>query len=90
MPGAIAGLDDRYLSGLNGKPAALVTRLEGKQVENPSAADCAELGGLLARMHLAARSYGAYLENPRGPEMVARRSGRRPAVPRCAARGPAR
>ena len=67
-PAPIADLDDRYLSGLNGKPAALVTRLEGKPVENPNASDCAELGGLLARMHLAARSYGAYLENPRGPK----------------------
>ena len=67
-PAPIADLDDRYLSGLNGKPAALVTRLEGKPVDSPSAADCAELGGLLARMHLAARSYGGYLENPRGPK----------------------
>ena len=67
-PAPIADLDDRYLSSLNGKPAALVTRLEGEPVENPSAADCAELGGLLARMHLAARSYGGYLENPRGPK----------------------
>src|SRR6185369_11323513 len=67
-PAPIADLDDRYLSSLNGKPAALVTRLEGKPVENPTAADCAELGGLLARMHLAARSYAGYLENPRGPK----------------------
>jgi homoserine kinase type II len=66
-PAPIADLDDRYLSSLNGKPAALVTRLDGEPVENPSAADCSELGGLLARMHLAARSYGGYLENPRGP-----------------------
>jgi homoserine kinase type II len=67
-PAPIADLNDRYLSTLNGKPAALVTRLEGEPVENPGAADCSELGGLLARMHLAARSYGGYLENPRGPK----------------------
>jgi len=66
-PAPIADLNDRYLSSLNGKPAALVTRLEGKSIENPGAAECAELGALLARMHLAARSYGGYLENPRGP-----------------------
>ena len=66
-PAPIADLNDRYFSSLNGKPAALVTRLEGKSIESPSAADCAELGALLARMHLAARSYGGYLENPRGP-----------------------
>ncbi len=67
-PAPIADLGNRYLSSLNGKPAALVTRLEGKSVDSPSAADCAELGALLARMHLAARSYGGYLENPRGPK----------------------
>ena len=67
-PAPIAGLDDRYLSSLNGKPAALVTRLEGASIENPGSADCSELGALLARMHLAARSYGGYLENPRGPK----------------------
>ena len=67
-PAPIAGLDDRYLSSLNGKPAALVTRLEGISIEKPDAADCSELGALLARMHLAARSYGGYLENPRGPK----------------------
>ena len=67
-PAPIADLGDRYLSSLNGKPAALVTRLEGASIENPGVADCAELGALLARMHLAARSYGGYQENPRGPK----------------------
>jgi homoserine kinase type II len=67
-PAPIADLSDRYLQRLNGKPAALVTRLAGKSVERPGTAECAELGALLARMHLAARSYAAYLENPRGPK----------------------
>ena len=67
-PAPIADLGDRYLSTLNGKPAALVTRLEGASQESPGVAECAQLGGLLARMHLAARSYGGYLENPRGPK----------------------
>jgi homoserine kinase type II len=67
-PAPIADLDDRYLSSLNGKPAALVTRLEGASVDDPGPAECAELGGLLGRMHLAARSYGGYMENPRGPK----------------------
>jgi homoserine kinase type II len=66
-PAPIADLSDRYLCALNGKPAALVTRLAGAALERPGEAECAELGGLLARMHLAGRSYGGYLENPRGP-----------------------
>ena len=65
-PAPVADLEDRYFSELNGKPAALVTRLAGRSVEQPGVRHCAALGALLARMHLAGRSYGAYLENPRG------------------------
>jgi homoserine kinase type II len=67
-PAPIADLSDQYLQRLNGKPAALVTRLPGRSLERPGAAECGELGALLARMHLAGRSYPAYLENPRGPK----------------------
>ena len=67
-PAPIADLSDQYLRALNGKPAALVTRLPGRSVERPGAPDCAQLGALLGRMHLAGRSYSAYLENPRGPK----------------------
>ncbi len=67
-PAPIANLADQYLGTLKGKPAALVTRLPGRSLEDPAVAHCEELGALLARMHLAGRSYGAYLENPRGPK----------------------
>jgi homoserine kinase type II len=67
-PAPIADLSDRYLGVLNGKPAALVTRLPGRSLQDPHPAHCAELGALLARMHLAGRSYSAFLENPRGPK----------------------
>jgi homoserine kinase type II len=67
-PAPIADLSDRYLGELNGKPAALVTRLPGRSVDRPGVAECGELGMLLARMHLAGRSYAGYLENPRGPK----------------------
>ena len=67
-PAPIANLSDQYLGALNGKPAALVTRLPGRSLEDPTVQHCAELGSLLARMHLAGRSYSAYLENPRGPK----------------------
>ncbi|MDH4192293.1 MAG: homoserine kinase [Betaproteobacteria bacterium] len=67
-PAPIADLSDRYVSDLNGKPAALVTRLSGRSVESPGVAECGELGALLARMHLAGRSYPAFVENPRGPK----------------------
>jgi homoserine kinase type II len=67
-PAPIADLSDQYLGFLKGKPAALVTRLPGRSLEHPQTAHCAELGALLARMHLAGRSYSAFLENPRGPK----------------------
>jgi homoserine kinase type II len=66
-PAPIADLANALLGELNGKPAALVTRLPGRSIERPGAHECAELGALLARMHLAGRSYGGYLDNPRGP-----------------------
>jgi len=67
-PAPIADLQDRYLQRLNGKPAALVTRLPGRSLEDPGERECGELGALLGRMHLAGRSFPAYLENPRGPK----------------------
>lgn len=66
-PAPIADLADQYLGELNGKPAALVTRLPGKSVKRPGREQCGQLGALLARMHLAGRSYPGFLENPRGP-----------------------
>lgn len=65
-PAPIANLSDQFLGHLNGRPAALVTRLPGRSLDEPGVRHCAQLGALLARMHLAARSYSAYLENPRG------------------------
>jgi len=67
-PAPIADLSDQFLQQLKGKPAALVTRLAGRSIENPEKPHCAELGALLGRLHLAGRSYPAYLENPRGPK----------------------
>ncbi len=66
-PAPIADLADQYLGELNGKPAALVTRLPGRSVMRPGREECGQLGALLARMHLAGRSYPGFLENPRGP-----------------------
>ena len=49
-----------------GKPAAIVQRLQGKSELAPTDAHCAELGRLLARMHLAARNYPRIQPNLRG------------------------
>ncbi|MBB3179239.1 homoserine kinase [Variovorax sp. Sphag1AA] len=49
-----------------GKPAAIVQRLQGKSELAPNARHCAELGRLLARMHIAARDFPRIQPNLRG------------------------
>ncbi len=56
-----------FLGELNGKPAALVSFLPGKDIGAPAPAHCAEVGAMLAAIHLAGRSYGGSMDNPRGP-----------------------
>src|SRR5262252_4666473 len=57
-PAPIADRANRLLSELASKPAALVSRLPGVALTQPSAAHCAEVGSLLADMHIAGQSYG--------------------------------
>ncbi|MEZ5738839.1 MAG: homoserine kinase [Burkholderiaceae bacterium] len=63
-PGRLA--PGQSLSELQGKPAALVTRLPGQACMKPSALHCAAIGRVLARLHQAAASYPAVQPNLRG------------------------
>lgn len=65
-PAPLADRSGGYFSLLNGRPASLVTRLEGEARLQPGAAECAELGAGLARLHLAGASYRSRQENRRG------------------------
>jgi homoserine kinase type II len=67
-PKPIANLQNQYLGELNGKPATLVTCLEGKPVLEPGPAHCRCVGEVLAEMHMSGRTYPGYLENLRGPK----------------------
>jgi homoserine kinase type II len=51
---------------LRGKPCALVTRLSGRDVAHPGLEHCAQVGALLATMHVAARDFTGMPANPRG------------------------
>lgn len=42
---------------LNGKPATLISCLKGQDIEAPNLAQCAEVGRVLARMHVAGLSF---------------------------------
>jgi homoserine kinase type II len=66
-PQPIANVDNAYLGALNGKPAAIVTCVPGRNLAEVSAAHCATIGALLAEMHLAGQSYAVQMPNPRGP-----------------------
>src|SRR5688572_1630717 len=55
-----------FLGELNGKPAALVSFLPGKDIQEPDARHCAAVGTMLARIHLAGASYTKRMDNPRG------------------------
>jgi homoserine kinase type II len=67
-PAPIADRSDKYLGTLNGKPATIVTCLPGAPLASPRAVHCEQVGAILADMHLAGKSYGGKLENPRGPK----------------------
>jgi homoserine kinase type II len=66
-PRPIASRTNAYLGELNGKPAALVSFLPGKDHADVEPAHCSQVGGLLASVHVAGQSYGAEMQNPRGP-----------------------
>lgn len=64
-PHPVADHAGQHLGQLNGKPAALVSCLRGKDVTQPNLAQCAEVGRVLAVLHLAGQSFGQHMDNPR-------------------------
>ena len=54
------------LHTLLGRPAALVERLRGESTEEPTCDDCARVGAVLARLHLAAEGFPMHREDRRG------------------------
>ena len=65
-PMPIPDLQGQVLGALCGKPATLVTRLHGHDIETPDTLQCASVGAMLARMHLAGMDYPNLMPNPRG------------------------
>ena len=57
-----------YLSELAGRPAAMVTFLEGFSIKRPSPDQCFEVGEALARMHLAASDFQMTRRNGLGAD----------------------
>ena len=64
-PHPVADRQGQTLHDLMGKPAALITRLPGRTIKEPSVAQCEQVGDTLAKMHLVMRDFGDHSENVR-------------------------
>lgn len=56
-PHPVKHKDGAQLDELNGKPAAMVSCLAGRDIEHPHQIHCAEIGRVLANMHVAGESF---------------------------------
>ena len=66
VPAPIASNRGEIINPLHGKPASIVTRLNGDWQPDPGPQHCAEVGAMLAKMHGAAKDYPLYQPNLRG------------------------
>ena len=66
VPEPLADARGKLVHRVAGKPAALVTRLAGHHQLAPDLHHCAQLGGLLARLHLAVADFPLEQPNLRG------------------------
>jgi len=79
-PTPVASKDGKLLGTLAGRPAALVTFLEGMWVKRPRADHCAELGRAMAELHIDGSDYDGFRRNALDV------SGWRPLFDQCGAR----
>jgi homoserine kinase type II len=66
VPDPAPNRDGDVVHSLQGKPAAVVNRLKGKSELEPGATHCAQVGAMLARMHLAGRDFSMHQPHLRG------------------------
>ena len=65
-PSPVANRRNQFLGTLNGKPACIASRLNGKSTTAPNLGQCAAIGAMLAQMHIAGQSFSQIMPNPRG------------------------
>ena len=68
VPEPIASHNGEIINMLHGKPASIVTKLEGQWQVHPAPVHCAAVGAMLAKMHLAAQDFPMFQPNLRGIE----------------------
>lgn len=67
-PEPVMGRDGAALRALEGRPAVIITFLDGLSPRRPNARQCRALGEGLARMHLALSDFSMTRENALGPK----------------------
>ena len=65
VPAPVVSADGSLVVALLGKPAAIVSKLAGCSQMLPQASHCAEVGAMLARMHLAGQDFPLHQDNLR-------------------------
>ena len=68
VPAPVPNDAGELVVALHGKPAAIVSKLEGSSQMAPAPVHCAAVGAMLAKMHLAARDFPLQQPNLRGLE----------------------
>jgi homoserine kinase type II len=66
VPAPVANKDGALCVPLMGKPAAIVSKLEGQSQMAPKPRHCAAVGAMMAKMHIAARDFPRAQPNLRG------------------------
>jgi homoserine kinase type II len=64
-PRPIESNQGQVVTILNGKPASLVSRLHGRDIESPDVQHCYALGEFMAHMHIAAKDFNEPLPDTR-------------------------
>jgi homoserine kinase type II len=66
VPAPVPNERGELVVALHGKPAAIVSKLDGSSQMDPQPVHCAEVGTMLAKMHLAGRDFPLRQPNLRG------------------------
>jgi homoserine kinase type II len=66
VPAPVANASGSLVTALHGKPASIVSKLEGHSQMAPEPVHCAAVGAMLAKMHLAGRDFPLQQPNLRG------------------------
>ncbi|MGG7603929.1 homoserine kinase [Massilia sp. BKSP1R2A-1] len=70
VPAPVPNGDGELVVTLHGKPAIIVSRLSGASQLDPRPVHCAEVGRMLARMHLAGQDFELHQPNLRGLDWI--------------------